>query len=314
MIIGSCKSDSAGRNQRSGQFCAERSRAPVGNGYAIPRSLVWLALAVFGPVLPLFLAGGCLFLESVRPPSSLATRWHPKPIVPGANDVLMKVMFLERPFGDPLLNKSLWQSADEDQLDIAVRRALAARGFRIAVLGGQLPATLKRLFSEERPCQMNGEYVQSQSGIPTQIQTSGEYSTWPGDDGKEDGARSVEYLAAVGYMRVIATITADGSVEVGITPEIQHGPAVRRFVPDAAPSGSLDWTIQVGRQVRSFDDLMFSLRLLGEQYAMLSCLPDARESLATRFFTHIKDGRPIQRVVLIQADPSPNAVARRTLP
>ena len=314
MIIRACKLTATSRNKRSVHSSAKHTWGRVGNGSLCSLSLPGLALAVCGVALSLLPVGGCLSTEQVRPPSTLASRWRLKPIAPGVNDVLMKVMFLERPFGDPLMNKNLWQSADDAELDIAVRRTLEARGFRIAVLGGPIPAALKCLFSEERPGQMNGEYVQMQSGNPTQIQTSGEYTSWPRDDGKGALANSLEYMAAVGSLRVIPTITLDGSVELGITPEIQHGPAARHFVPTAESHGPLDWTIEVGRQIRSFDELMFSLRLVGEQYAMLSCLPDDRGSLAARFFTRLKDGRPVQRVVLIQADPSPTAVARRTLP
>lgn len=258
-------------------------------------------------------AAGCLPSTQSSPPSVLAARWRPQPIAPGANDVLMNVIFVERPFGDPVLNTNLWEQADEDQLEISLRRALQARGFRVAVLGGQLPASLKRLFSEERVGQMNGEYVQTPAGRPTQIHTSEVHDNWPGETDKADH-QAADYVAAVGSLRVIPSIAVDASVELGITPEIQHGLAGRRFVPASESRGPLDWTMQLGRQIRSFDDLMFSLRLQGGQYAMLSCQPKERDSLGSRFFTHVEDGRTVQRVVLIQADPSPVAAVRHTMP
>jgi len=255
---------------------------------------------------------GCLAQKYAGHPSAIAKRFRPAPIPPGPNGLFMDVIHLERPFGDRELNRDLWATADEEQLEIAVRMKLEQRGFRVAVLGGPLPAVLKTLFTEEELGQMNGEHLQIQSGIPNQIQTSGVQASWPIETvAAEDGSAS-EYANAVGMLRIIPRITSDGCVDVVMTPEIQHGDPRRQYVPSLGSGGPLDWSIQFGRQSRMFEDLGFTLRLRSGQYAMVGCLPADRENLGARFFTRSKDGQTIQRVILVQAEPSEEARATRS--
>ena len=82
-------------------------------------------------------------------------------------------------------------------------------------------------------------------------------------------------------------------------------------IPDDGAEGKLNWTIQVGRQSRIFEELAFSHRFRPGQYLMVSCLPTRKDSLGARFFTRMKDGETIQRVLLIQATPSRDALAAR---
>jgi hypothetical protein len=223
----------------------------------------------------------------------------------------MDVIHLERPFGDKELNGDLWRSADEEQLEITLRMKLEQRGFRVAVLGGPMPAILKTLFSEEELGQMNGEHLQIQSGVPTQLQSSGVHDSWPGEDSGHDGGSGSSYTSAVGVFRITPRITSDSAVDLVFTPEIQHGDARRQYVPSLGAGGPLDWSIQVGRQSRVLDGLSFTLRLRSGQYALVGCLPADRESIGARFFTRSKSGQTIQRVILVQAEPSDEARATR---
>jgi hypothetical protein len=255
---------------------------------------------------------GCLAQKRAGPPSVLAKRFRPAPIPPGPNGLFMDVIHLERPFGDIELNRDLWATADEEQLEIALRAKLEQHGFRVAMLGGPMPAILKTLFSEEELGQMNGEHLQIQSGIPNQIQTGGVQASWPNETGGAENENAAAYANPVGMLRVIPRITSDGCVDLVVTPEIQHGDTRRQYVPNLGSGGPLDWSIQFGRQIRVFEDLTFTLRLRAGQYAMVGCLPADRESLGARFFSRSKDGLTYQRVILIQAEPSQEARAVRS--
>src|SRR5262245_32436430 len=107
------------------------------------RSGLLHALATLCAVSFLMVQWGCLPQKFAGPPSKLAGRLRPKPVSRGPNGLYMDVIHLERPFGDPELNNDLWLNADEEQLPIALRENLATQGFRVAVLGGSLPAILK---------------------------------------------------------------------------------------------------------------------------------------------------------------------------
>jgi hypothetical protein len=271
----------------------------------------------------------CLPQKFAGPPSRLANRLRPKPVPAGPNGLYMDVIHLERPFADPELNNDLWLKADEEQLPIALRENLAAQGFRVAVLGGSLPAILKTLFNEEEIGQMNGEHLLLQQSVATQVQTGGIHAVWPkvaNDDVKgsvkspesvpeippSEADKTRNYVNAVGSLRVTTRITSDGCVDLVVLPEIQHGDARKMFVPGSGMNGPLDWSIQVGRQSRLFEELSFTLRLRSGQYALIGCYPLDRESLGCRFFIRQKDGQTMQRIVLIRVEASQEALAARS--
>jgi hypothetical protein len=236
----------------------------------------------------------------------------------------MDVIHLERPFADPDLNTSLWASADEEPLAVAMREKLAAHGFRVAVLGGSLPPILKTLFDEEEIGQMNGEHLQLQHAVPTLVQTGGADSLWPreivqpatqqpAEQSNAESDKANNGISAVGTLRVTPRITPDGCIDLSVIPEIQYGDARKDFVPSFGTNGPLDWSIQVGRKSRLLEDLGFSLRLRSGQYAIVGCFPGDRDSLASRFFTRLKAGQTMQRIVLIQVEPSHEALAARSV-
>ncbi len=272
----------------------------------IQRAVLAATLCLIGVAVTC--VGGCLeHPAKARPSSVLAERLRPKTIDPGPDGLFMDVIYLERPFGDTELNRELWAPADAEVADIEKRRVLEEHGFRVAVLGGQLPAVIKQLFHVDELAPSESGHLLMQSGNPTTIQTSGDYPSWPeaGPDG------TPKYVNAAGVLRAVPRITPDGCVKLAIYPEIQHGNVRREFVPTAEPRGAMDWTIKVGRQTKPFDALNFSLTLRAGQYLMLSCDTADAESLGARFFTRVKDGRTLQRVIMIEAEPSRSALAAR---
>ncbi|GEM_PF-5029946 len=256
------------------------------------------------------LLAGCLGTVPRLGPSRLAQQLRPKALPSGPNGVVMELAYLERPFGDTSLNQELWRSADEETIDPAVRQRWAARGFRVGLVGGQMPAVIKTLFDEQEQDAPIMEQLHIQAGSPAQVQVSGQYDVWP-TDGEADPAR-VEQKNAVGTLRVIPRITPDCGVSLHITPEIQHGEMRRLFVPADQGGQSMDWSLKVARQFRAFDELSFSIRMRADQGLMLGCAADSRDSLGGRFFSRLKDGRPLQRVLLIHTAPSDDALAART--
>ncbi len=258
---------------------------------------------VLGCVLMALAATGCL--ETTRAPraNALAERVGLKPIVPGPNDVVMYFIFLERPLGDRVINQDLWASADEQQLELALRHTLEQRGFHVGVLGGQLPDKLRTLFNEEELGRMNGERVQIQSGSPTRIETGGEHPTWPVTMPAGQPDRLLD--CAVGSLRLVPTIAGEDAIDVRLTPEVQYGNPIQRFVPDDEPRGRLaGWTINVSRQLQSFEELTFSLRLRTGQFALLTCLAADGDSLGARFFTLPERPTRTQRAVLLWGEPA----------
>ena len=260
------------------------------------------ALGVALCVLVSLTGGGCANSPTVARNNPLLERLRPKPITPGPNDVVIEVVYLERPFADQLMNHEAWASADDQHLPLAVLRDLEERGFRVGLLGGQLPDVLGKLLEEQDLEPFNGQRMQLPQGTPTQIFTSGRYNLWPGRISHELGEGAQPYRNAVGSLRVLPKIQRDGSVELSLRPEIQYGQARRQYVPDHMLTGPLNWTIRIARPAHSFETMRFSLALRPDQTALIGCVPDQPESLGARFFSRWQDGRRIQRLLLIRAE------------
>lgn len=267
------------------------------------RQFIWPASIALSAIVGGYIAG-----PQIRPPSSLAERLRPKPVEPGPDSLFVDILYLERPFGDHDLNHALWASADENLLTFDRRQPLDQNGFRVGILGGQLPTILKTLFEEDELKVERGQHLQAQSGVATEIQTGGEHPAWP--DVKE-AKGNLTLQNAIGVLRTTAVILSNGQVQLSVTPEIQHGDPRRLFVPNVEPSSQLDWTIKVGRLTHALDELRFAAVLRSQQYLILSCRTDNPESHGARFFSYTQNGRTLQRVILIRAEASDRAVAAR---
>ena len=262
------------------------------------------------PISFILLLASCQTHPKSVPPNPLAERFRPKPIVAGPRDVVMSIVFVERPFGDRLLNGDAWDFSDDQQWDLALRNELDEQGFRVAVLGGQIPAVLESMVKEESQGP-NGEVLQMQSGTPTQINVSDPHPTWPTDLGAHPDGAEGSYDEAVSSLRIVPTILRDGRVDVSITPEIHHGAPVRRFVHKDQQFGAMNWSFEVGKEIHPLDDLTFSVALQPGQMVLLSCTPSRRDSLGAFFFGRRKSGHSKQRLIIIGAE-APGAVDGET--
>src|SRR5262249_11590521 len=76
-------------------------------------------------------------------PSSWFKGHNPLQAPPAANTVQMELALLECPIGDPYINRDLWTLADEQIVSPESKAALADNGFRVAQVGGIIPAELQ---------------------------------------------------------------------------------------------------------------------------------------------------------------------------
>ena len=61
------------------------------------------------------------------------------------DSVVLDMFFVRFPFGDATVNEKLWEQIDEQQFAPDLRERLAKNGFRVGVVGGQLPVELSKL-------------------------------------------------------------------------------------------------------------------------------------------------------------------------
>jgi hypothetical protein len=250
---------------------------------------VWVSILAATAVTSLLVVAGCVLDKNGSPPESVFTR------IGGQNGQLLepkrcmlKVVILNRPFGDPAINEVVWRAADEQILAPAERRAWESNGLRAGRITGEFPVELEAILKDTAP----GKKVVPISIFPE----SGEQSLIRISDSVEQAslllnrdnrAFGKDYNDASGFFRV--TVAHDGShgVSLRLVPEIHHGPIQRNFqaVPNAAPLATQELKINDGQKEETLRDLPVNLVVEPGQAIVVGCFPEQKRGLGSFLFT-----------------------------
>jgi hypothetical protein len=226
---------------------------------------------------------------------------------------VLDIFFVRFPLADDDANGPLWNEIDEQRLPGELRRQLAQNGFRVGLVGGQMPIRLAQMLEltdktiitgqcqEVRLSEMESappvvrHHLQLPPGRRRQIVASGVYDKlsvlWP----TPDGVCGESFAEAQGVLAVEAFPEADGRVRLEFVPEVHYG----QFAPRIAGHQQA-FRIKASRSQRAFDDMAFSLALTPGDMLVVSSFPDRPGSLGHRFFTHLCEGRQEQKLLVIR--------------
>ncbi len=229
------------------------------------------------------------------------------------DSVVLEVFRIRTPFGDEEANAELWREVDEQHVPVDIRRRLARNGFRVGLIGGQIPISLSRLLElkdktvptteanevaldqiDEKP-PVERAHMTLRCGLRGEIVASAEYDRLPAlmlDDAGELGGQT--YRKAQGVLAVKAQALSDGRVRLELTPELHHDAPRPRYVGRQGM-----WRIEPGRPRRAFDDLAFSATLSPGSMLLMSSLPSRPASLGHYFLTEDED-QLTQKLILVR--------------
>jgi len=214
--------------------------------------------------------------------------------------VVLDVVHVERPLGDPRLNESVWSAADPTVLPIERRRLLERYGFRVAVIGGHVADVLDPLVEDDqRP--FNAEHLEVRNKSEVHINCSDIYAEWEPISKAPEPLKGKSYEQALAVLQLVPEACGDGSVLLRFTPQVHYGSPHQQFVPEGEPGHGLNWGLQVARKVCSLTQLTFSLRVRPTEYVLIGPTENFKGTLAERFFTAGLDQSPRQRMLLISA-------------
>ena len=271
------------------------------------RMPVWVSILAATAVAGLLVVAGCALDKNGVPSQNVFTR------IGGQNGQLiepkrcmLKVVILNRPFGDPAINEVVWRTADEQVLAPAERRAWESNGLRAGRITGEFPLELEAILKDTTP----GKTVVPISIYPE----SGEQSLIRISDAVEQAslllnrdnrAFGKDYNDASGYFRVTVGHNGTHSVSVRLVPEIHHGPIQRNFqaMPNAAPLAPQELKINDGQKEETLRDLPVNLVVEPGQAIVVGCLPEQKRGLGSFLFTQsvAQSDQREQKLILIWA-------------
>ena len=204
--------------------------------------------------------------------------------------IQLDVVYVERPVGDRLLGRELWQHVDEvAAMDAEGRRLLRQNGLRVGIVGANPPVALQRMLGlksdftyepdAEQAKQLVGRHLFLVSGGETDIQISQPYPECALRLVTEEAPAPLRFQNAVCHFRVRATRLQDGWAQLEFVPQVQHGDDQHRYVV-----GEAGWRYQTGRETESFFRQRFEVKLGTGDMAVITSEDDSPGSLGQLFF------------------------------
>ena len=287
---------------------ATRAAASRPETMSLPRREL-LRMLTTGLCLP---AAGCAVFRSGWMGLSADAEDTSAPALPplrrSPSAVVLDVVFVERPTGDPLLGSGLWDSVDESgAVDFAARSRLNRNGFRIGVAGSSPPRALQSLLGltsqigestggdPTRP-QLVGRKVALLSGSETEVVTRPAVPACELKIHHEDDDRKRRFENARFLFRIRAERLQDGWVSLHFVPEIHHGQQQLRHM--ATRSG---WKYRNGQKISPVYSQRFDVTLNLGEMAIVTVTRDAGDdSLGRNFFVGSDDTASVERVLVVR--------------
>ena len=214
------------------------------------------------------------------------------------------------------LLQQLWREVDEQSLPPQLRRELFAEGFRVGILGNLLSPALTQLLNISADGKVDvpwGEFQESSATNATREPMAtrnmrnllpemralvkvfdtplSEQSLFREENGMIHGQTFTE---AMGILCISALANRDGSAQIQIVPELEHGVAEHRFRPMAG------MVVQNTSKPRhSFEALAVSQRLLPGQWLIMGTTTPDSAGAGKAFFVR-RDSGLEQRLLAIR--------------
>jgi hypothetical protein len=209
---------------------------------------------------------------------------------PPVGSMQLDVMYVERPAGDRLLGRELWQHVDEvAAMDAETRRLIRQNGLRVGIVGSNPPLALQRMLGlrsdftyepdAEQAKQLTGRRFFLLSGGETDVQISQSYPECMVSLRAEEAPAPLRFQNAVCKFRVRATRLQDGWARLEFVPQVLHGDGQQRYV-----AGEEGWRFQSGQQTATFFQQRFDVKLGMGDMAVITADDEAPGTLGQLFF------------------------------
>lgn len=227
------------------------------------------------------------------------------PLRPARDALQIDVVFIERPLGDPLLGKSLWNDIDQVAgFDSSEQEAVKQLGILIGNAGANPCPTLERLLQESAD-PLDAAAIKN--CMPLKKQTfclrNAESSTIETNAAAHctldlplyTGAKERKYDNFKSVLRLTAFRLQDGWAKLEFAPEIRHG--VERLRPIVSDGR---WQPRESQESDALPQ-RFSLKLHVGEMAVMTAVPDSPRSFGNHAFVRDDPATgPLQRLLVVR--------------
>ncbi len=214
---------------------------------------------------------------------------------------------LSRPVGDPVVESSAWNVADEQVIPVDLRQSLEANGLRLGVITGALPGDIVEAFKPRPPIkETQWVHLALPEGEHTPIVMGGKTESVTlllnHRGNKVDGR---DYQGASGRLNITPSHQGLTGVSIRIVPEIHHGAERRTIAPvqNAAPFAQHEFGIKDGQQEDILRELATTVDLQPGQTLVIGCRGKLGRTLGTFLFLQPDPStdQMLQSILLLQA-------------
>ncbi len=247
------------------------------------------------PGLVLALLAGCA-VDHVTPGMALVSGFR-GPAVSPSDVVEMIVAVLERPLGDPYLDKEVWSFTDEQVVDPEHQALLKDNGFRVGQVVGMTPAGLQSLLTSERAFTRGRCYFLGQGKSETLV--LGDPVAQSRIEVVEHGELAEHRINDARFALIVQPqATSDGRIRLQFTPQVQFGDKKRRDFRVAADGSGLE--IENKNPGKTFAALSWEVTVQPNQYVLIGGRLDQSERIGHQCFTQLTGPKPVQRLLVIR--------------
>jgi hypothetical protein len=227
---------------------------------------------------------------------------------PAPKTIPIEMVFVRSDEHDVQLGDELWTFVDEQVLDDALRRRLAANGLRAGVITGTLPAALASRFEPQSTAEPD-QLPEGPTASPTVARRM--LRLLPG--------RETEIVAATGLAELVllehdgeavhggtyreasthfalkSWPAADGRIRLELTPTVKHGPMQRSWVGEEGV-----FRMENGQRRHALDRLRFSLTIPADSLLLVGPAGDGASTVGDAFFRDRTANEPTMRLLAIR--------------
>jgi hypothetical protein len=244
--------------------------------------------------------GGCLSGDPVRPSTWLDRLRSPRAL--GPDGVMIDLVLIEQPLGDPFLNDEVWKDTDCQAVGLERKGLLDENGFRVGQVIGMNPSRLQTLLDSQRYWAGHRRQILAAGHStamavgPTLAQCSFQLKTVDG---------GIEVLLDQGQcaFKIDTARASEGKTRLKFTPQVLYGARIPDYQVDPK-QGSLQ--MEFKRPSKVYPDLSWEVTLGANQFLVIgshfdtSADDNAPQSLGSQFFIQENGRTFVQRILVLR--------------